>query len=137
VSQSNVELVKQAIERQNPRDYADLTLYSPDIIYRPLAIFTESRECRGLEEYLRFGHSYFRDWADDFTTTVTSVRDYGDVMSVRTELSGHARASGVAIFGVIFKVVWLEDGLITRVEDFATSAEALKAVGVEGSKDPS
>jgi ketosteroid isomerase-like protein len=131
VSHENVEIVRRAMELQNPREYADLKLYAPDIIYRPLAIFTESNECRGLEEYLRFGQGYFADWAEDFTTRVTSVRDYGDVVTTRTELNGHARASGIAVSSVIFKVVWLRDGLISRVEDFATSAEALNAAGVE------
>jgi ketosteroid isomerase-like protein len=131
VSQQNVEIVRRAIELQNPRDYADMALYSPDFIYRPLATFTESRECQGLDEYVRFGESFFETWAEDFSLDVTSARDYGDAVSMRIEFSGHARASGVRVSDVVFKVVWLRDGLITRAEDFATSAEALRAVGLE------
>jgi ketosteroid isomerase-like protein len=131
VSKANVEIATRAIALLNPRDYADLRLYSPEFTYRPLASFTETKECRGLGEYLRFGEGFFETWADDFELRVTDARDHGDVVSLRIEFSGHARASGIEISDVVFRVLRLRDGLITRAEDFATSAEALRAAGLE------
>lgn len=132
MSQDNVEVVRRAINLRSRRDFAiEMALYSPDLVYRPMATFSESRECRGPDEFRRFLEGFFMTWTDDFRAEVTSIRDYGDAVSVRAEFSGHARASGIPISGVVFEVVWLREGLITRIEDFATSAEALKAVGVE------
>jgi ketosteroid isomerase-like protein len=59
------------------------------------------------------------------------VRDYGDAVIARVQFSGHARASGVVSPWRAFSVFWLRDGLITRIEDYADRAEALKAVGLE------
>jgi ketosteroid isomerase-like protein len=131
VSQENVEVVKRAMASRDRREFDDMTDYAPEVVYRPMEAFSGNRECRGAEEFRRFMEDFYGAWADDFTASVTTIRDYGDVVSVRAEFSGHARASGIPISGVVFEVTWLRDGLITRIEDFATSAEALKAVGME------
>jgi ketosteroid isomerase-like protein len=131
VSKENLEIVRRAIALRNRREFDDMTDYSPEVVYRPMEAFSGNRECRGAEEFRRFMEGFYGTWADDFTASVTTIRDYGDVVSLRAEFSGHARASGIPISGVVFEVLWLRDGLITRIEDFATSAEALKAVGLK------
>ena len=132
MSQENVEIVRRWYERAHAtRMYPDPALFSPDFIYRPVANFTESGTCRGLDEFRRFLDSFYEAWADDFTTAATSVRDYGDAVIARVQFSGHARASGVVSPWRAFSVFWLRDGLITRVEDYAHRAQALKAVGLE------
>jgi ketosteroid isomerase-like protein len=132
MSRENVEIVRRAIALRNSRDFDDMSLYSPELVYRPIANFSESEECCGHEEFRHFMEGFFTTWADDFTAHVTSIRDHGDRVTARAEFSGHARASGIPVSGVVFQAVWLRDGLITRIEDYASSAEALKAVGMEG-----
>jgi ketosteroid isomerase-like protein len=131
VSQENVELVKRFFALVGQGSFDDPAIFSTDLIYRPMATFTESEECRGVEQFRRFHDSFYETWADDFAAEIAGIRDYGDAVSVRVAFSGHARASGIEIADVVFEVFWLRDGLITRIEDFATSAEALKAVGLE------
>jgi ketosteroid isomerase-like protein len=128
----NVEIVTRVNAMRNQRSFEDLSLYSPELIYHPLAAFSENHECRGLDEFREFMESFYGTWADDFIATVTSIRDYGDVVSVRAEFSGHARASGIPISGAVFQVMWIRDGLVTRIEDYATSAEAMEAVRQAG-----
>jgi ketosteroid isomerase-like protein len=71
-------------------------------------------------------------WADDYTTQIESVREYGDVVIAVLRFTGHAKASGVEVAGGIFQVMRFRDGQIALVEDFTDRAEALKAAGVEG-----
>ena len=131
MSQENVDIVRRWYEHSHAlREHPDPALLSPDLIYRPVANFTESGTCRGLDEFRRFLESFYEAWADDFTITATSVRDYGDAVIARVQFSGHARASGVVSPWRAFSVFWLRDGLITRIEDYADRAEALKAIGL-------
>jgi len=95
MSQQNVDIVRRWYERSRAREHFDPALLSPDLIYRPVANFTESGTYRGLDEFRRFLESFYEAWADDFTITATSVRDYGDAVIARVKFSGHARASGV------------------------------------------
>lgn len=132
MSQENVEIVRRWAEiYEATRRDPDREFFSQDVIYRPIANFTETEECRGLDALRRWVDAWKETWADDFIDRVTSIRDCGDAVSVRVEFSGHARTSGIPISAQMFRVFWLRDGLITRFQDFATSAEALKAVGLE------
>jgi ketosteroid isomerase-like protein len=130
MSQENVEIVRRALEAAS-RLFVDAAFYAPDLVYRPIASFTESAECRGVDELRRFAERFSEAWADDFTINGTSIRDYGDAVISRIEFSGHARASGIEITDRMFKIFWLRDGLIFRIEDFTTREEALNAVGLE------
>lgn len=129
----NVEIVRRWTEIYEATGrLPDPEFFSQDVVYRPLTNFTENEECRGLDAFQRWVEGWREPWADDFIDHVTSMRDYGDAVSVRIEFSGHARTSGIPISGVMYRVFWLRDGLIIRLQDFTTSAEALKAVGMEG-----
>jgi hypothetical protein len=130
MSQVNVEIVRRWAEiYEATRRYPDSEFFSQDVIYRPMANFTETEECRGLAALRRWIDAWRETWADDFIDQVTNIRDCGDAVSVRIEFSGHARTSGIPISDVMFRVFWLQDGLIMCFQDFATSAEALKAAG--------
>jgi ketosteroid isomerase-like protein len=132
VSQENVELVRSNHDALWRREWGDFrATLLPDVIYRPIAAFPENEECRGAEALQTFMERFFEPFADDFTREITSVRDYGDAVSMRIAFMGHARASGVKISGVMFQVIWCRDGRIVRIEDFATSAEALRAIGIQ------
>jgi hypothetical protein len=50
VSRENVEIVRRA-RKHAP---GDAEFFSPDVVYRPIAIWADSQECRGLDELRRF-----------------------------------------------------------------------------------
>jgi ketosteroid isomerase-like protein len=131
VSQENVEIVRRAYELVEEGDWSgNLRFLSPDVVYRPLAMFTETHEVRGRDAYRRFIDSFMEAWSDDFTIRPVTRRDYGDAVIARLQYTGHARASGIEISERMFSVYWLQDGKITRIEDFVQRHEALEAVGL-------
>jgi ketosteroid isomerase-like protein len=128
-----VELVRETNDAGNRRDLDSVVrLMSPNVVYRPLANFTESTERRGREEYRRFAEEFLETWADDFCANLDTVRVYGDAVIARIVFTGHARASGVEISERMFTVYRVQNGLITRIEDFADREDALRAAGVSG-----
>lgn len=125
-----VEVVRRANEAWNRRDLDSLLrLLSPEVVYRPLANFTESAERRGHEQFRRFAEEFLEPWAEDFTTKLDTVRLYGDAVIARVLFTGHSRGSGVEISERMFIVYRVRDGLITRWEDFADRQDALRAAG--------
>ena len=125
MSQENVEIIRRARER----DPGDLEFFSPDVVYRPIAIWADSQECRGLDELRRF-HEDIAEMFAGLKLDNESYQDYGDAVSVRVEFSGTARASGVPITGKVFVVYWLRDNVIVRVEDYTERVDVLEAVGL-------
>ena len=103
-----------------------------DILYRPVPNFPDSQERQGLGAMRRWMEEWHDAWADDYTTQVESVREYGDVVIALLRFTGHAKASGVEVAGGIFQVIGFREGQIALVEDFTDRDEALKAAGVEG-----
>jgi ketosteroid isomerase-like protein len=132
MSQANVEIVKRAWERDATGGWRHPELFAPDLVYRPVAAYPESREYRGFDEYRGFYDGFMEAWSEDFTASPVTFREHGDVVITRVEFTGHARASRVEIFERIFKVFWLRNGLITRIEDFVDRADALGAAGLAG-----
>jgi len=125
MSQENVEIIRRARER----DPGDPEFFSPDVVYRPIAIWADSQECRGLDELRRF-HEDIAEMFAGLRLDNESYHDYGDAVSVRVEFSGTARASGVPITGKVFVVYWLRDNVIVRVEDYTERVDVLQAVGL-------
>jgi ketosteroid isomerase-like protein len=125
MSQENVEIIRRARER----DPGDPEFFSPDVVYRPIAIWADSQECRGRDELRRF-HEDIAELFAGLKLDNESYHDYGDAVSVRVEFSGTARVSGVPITGKVFVVYWLRDDAIVRVEDYTERVDVLKAVGL-------
>ena len=127
-----VELLRRANEAFNRRDVdAWLSFYSPDVVFRPVRTFTDSQERRGHRAMRRFMEEWYDAWADDYSTQVESIREYGDVVIALLRFTGHAKASGIEVAGGVFEVYRFRDGKIASVEDFTDRAEALKAAGRE------
>jgi ketosteroid isomerase-like protein len=127
------ELVRRFAEAYNRSDFDALSsLLSPDVVYRPLATFTETQECRGLDECRRFFEGFLEVWADDFAARVDTTRVYGDTVIARVAFTGHARASGVEVSGRTFSMFRFHDCLLTRIEDFVDRDDALKALEASG-----
>ena len=126
-----VELVRQTNDAYNRRDLEALSSFlSPDVVYRPMPSFTDSRERRGRDDVVRFYEEFFEAWADDFVSTLDTVRVYGDAVIARYVFSGRARTSGVEIAARMFVVYFFRNGLIAQCEDFGDRREALEALGL-------
>jgi ketosteroid isomerase-like protein len=124
-------LTRRAYEAYNRRDFDALVLmYSSDIVYRPIASFTDNRERRGRADVLRFFEEFMEAWADDFTTNLDTLRVCGDSVIARVVFRGHAAASGVEISGRVFILSRFRDGEIVRIEDFTDREDALRAAEV-------
>jgi ketosteroid isomerase-like protein len=129
MSQANVAIVKQAWEFDDDGGWRHPELFAPDLVYRPVATYPESREYRGFDRYRGFFDAFMEAWSEDFAARPVTFRDYGDAVIARVEFTGHARRSGIHISERIFKVFWLQGGKIIRIEDFADRSDALRAVG--------
>jgi uncharacterized protein (TIGR02246 family) len=128
-----VELVRQTNDAWNRRDLDTfMSLHSPDVVYRPIATFTDTRERRGRDELRRFMEEFSEAWADDFTIQLDTVRVYGDTVIARLRFTGHAKASGIEIAERIFEVFRFRGGMIAGIEDFVDREDALRAVGELG-----
>jgi ketosteroid isomerase-like protein len=124
-------LARQAYDAYNRRDFDELVrMYSSDIVYRPIANFTDNRERRGRADVLRFFEEFMEAWAEDFTTNLDTLRVYGDFVVARVVFRGHAAASGVEITERMFILSRFRDGQIVRIEDFTNRDDALRAAGV-------
>ncbi len=133
VTRDPIAVVRDAYDAWNRRDlHSWMSLLAEDVVYRPVASFTDSIERRGREQVGRFTEEFYEAWGEDFISTPDTIRLYGDAVVVRSLFSGHARASGVEISARMFSTIHVRDGQVIRWADFTDRADALRAAGVEG-----
>jgi ketosteroid isomerase-like protein len=133
MSEENVELVREATDAVNRRDFdAFVALLSRDVVW-------ESRNTSrfpGFRDVYR-GRAEVREWIalafeliEDVHTEIEEITDLGDdrllIAFVRT---GHGMGSGVPVELRDWWVVWFAGGLITRRQAFWARDEALEAAG--------
>jgi hypothetical protein len=76
ISEQNVEIVRRWSEiYEATRRLPDSEFFSQDVVYHPLASFTENEECRGLDALRHWVDGWRETWSDDFIEHVTSIRD--------------------------------------------------------------
>jgi ketosteroid isomerase-like protein len=76
-----LESVRGLADAWNRRDVDEwLSFFSPDVVYRPVPYFTDSQERRGLDAMRQWMSEWFDAWAEDFTSQVESIREYGDAV---------------------------------------------------------
>ena len=130
---SNLELAQQFVDLAVQRDWRQLELMAEDVVYRPIEEVTETGEYVGRDAYRGYMEAFLEgEWASDLTFGARSLREYGDAVIVRFEMTGHGRASGIDLDIRIFQVLHFSDGVIVRVEDFVDRAKALAAAGAQG-----
>ena len=70
-------------------------------------------------------------WADDYGVGLQEVEDLGNGRVYATlALAGTAKAGGGPMEAPFFDVFTLREGLIVRLEEYTTKAEALEAAGL-------
>ena len=85
---------------------------------------------RGYEATAKVWDDYLT-WAEDYRVVLDEVEDLGDgrVYAV-VALRGKAKAGGAPMTTQFFDVITLRDGVITRIEEYASRDEALEAAGL-------
>ncbi len=126
----NVVIAERFMELSRLRDWSRLELLAEDVIYRPIAEITESAEYRGRDGFRRYMEDFFEsEWVQDLTLDVTEVRDYGDAVIARVQLTGRGSASDLPFGARVFVVMNFRQGQIVRIEDFLDRDDAVRAAG--------
>jgi uncharacterized protein len=133
MSQENVEIVRDSLSALAEGGVDALAeFWHPDISWRAIEGAPDDvGEMQGTEATRR----YVQDWLDtfdDISVVPEELLDIGDdhVIAVQT-ISGRAKLSGVETELRYAVLCTLRDGKIVRCHEYATRAEALKAVGLE------
>jgi predicted SnoaL-like aldol condensation-catalyzing enzyme len=93
----------------------------------------------GIHEGKEAVGAWFGDWFQsfgrDYRFAIDEAREVGDLIFIHATHGGSGRASGVEVHGENSYLYRVSNGKVTRVEFFATRAEALAAAGLpEGSE---
>jgi ketosteroid isomerase-like protein len=75
---------------------------------------------------------FFRDWLEAFGAYSAHAETFieaGDKVVVCYRVTGRGKGSGVDVKMLRWNVYGIKDGLVARVEAFATEAEAFEAAG--------
>jgi uncharacterized protein len=131
MSEENVEVVRKAWEAFKRRDNeAALALYDPEIeIDLRRRVSADARVYYGLEGVQEF----FRDFLASFGEWKTEVEEWidaGDQVIAMVRSYGRGRHSGVPVDMLEAHLWTVRDGLLLRLQVFATRAEALEAAGL-------
>ena len=102
------------------------TFLGPDIEWRTTPEVPFMGNYSGLDEFLR-GMDEWTSAFDEVTTEVEEMIDAGENVIVHHRMRGRGRDSGVAVDLVLFQVVAVRDGQLTRMHDYGTRDEALQA----------
>jgi ketosteroid isomerase-like protein len=134
MSQENVELVREATDAANRRDFdAFVALLSPDVVW-------ESRNVSrvpGFRDVYR-GRAEVREWLalaveliEDVQTEIEEVTELGDErLVIGVVRSGRGMGSGLTMEFRDWWALWFAECLVTRRQAFWTKDEALEAAGL-------
>lgn len=129
---SNVEIVQRSFLAFADRGFDGLAEFlHPEINWRAMeGALDDVGEMNGIEAACR----YVQDWPDmfdDFTSEIEDVCDVGgDQVIAVIHNAGRAKRSGVPTELRYAALYTIRDGRIARVREYATRAEALKAVAL-------
>ncbi|MEA2313814.1 MAG: SnoaL-like domain [Solirubrobacteraceae bacterium] len=131
MSQENTELVRRAFAAANAGGIeAALAFYAPDVVFYPIAAWTEDAEYRG-HDGVRALNAIFTNAFEDFAWDVREIREAGGRVLVRTDMTGRVKGSAAPIreqYAVVCSD--FRDGMCGEVRFFQTWHEALGAVGL-------
>jgi ketosteroid isomerase-like protein len=136
MSQRNVEVVREAFDREARRDVRVLDVYDRDVVMdfsrSPFADFMQGTpRRRGIREV----QSAFRDWYDAFDNVETDIDeliDAGEHVIVVFTYRSRGRASGAEVQWKRMAGLWtFRDGKVVRVAWLRTREQALGAAGAQ------
>jgi uncharacterized protein len=127
VSPDDLETVRRAYDAFARGDMDVLReLLAPDIEWRTTPDVPFLGNYRGIDEFFAAMNEWTEPF-DELTTTVEEISDMGDCAIVRHRMRGRGTDSGAETDLVLWQVVTVANGQITRMHDFQTREEALEA----------
>jgi ketosteroid isomerase-like protein len=135
MSEENVEIARRAYEALNEAYRTGDVLpalerfVGPDVVLVPAGILPESSEMRGHDGVLRFV-TLQTEGFDDYWVEPQEFIDAGDKVVVPVRFGGRAVHTGIDVAFDVVHVCTAYAGKWTRLDMYASKAEALKAVGL-------
>jgi ketosteroid isomerase-like protein len=130
MSQTNVEVMRKAMEAFNQRDGGGFdALLSPDAEIVPVRASLEGTTYRGGDAGTQYCAAVEKTW-QKLAWEVEELRDQGDVVLALGHIRGQGRDSGVAIDSRAGWLARFREGRIKRFQTYADRNEALKTAGL-------
>ena len=135
MSQENVELARRGYAALNDAyrtghfQPAIHEFCDPEIVLKPSGILPESSEMHGHEGLLRFA-ALQTEAFEEFRVEPQEFIDAGDKVIVPVRFGGRAQHTGLEVRFEVVHVCTARDGKWTRIDMYASKAEALEAVGL-------
>jgi ketosteroid isomerase-like protein len=135
VSQQNVEIVRRVSDAFASGDADTLfALVAPEIEwdFSHVDTWLEEKIYRGYDGIGEFFGKWTEEW-DDYRFEVQDILDAGDRVVAIVRDEGRGKSSGIKLERQHAEVWTIRDGKVIRIEPYDHKAEALAAVGLEGS----
>jgi ketosteroid isomerase-like protein len=132
VSAANVDLVRASFEAFARGDFDEaFAVYDPAVEWHTADDEPDTRTYCGLRELREFVEHLADPWTDRFGPTMRfeDFVDCGEWVVAPWSAVFHGHGSGIEMPVYETYAVLVEGGRITRVEEYRTAEEALKAVG--------
>jgi ketosteroid isomerase-like protein len=132
MSQENVEIVNALYAAFGRGGFdAAADFWDPSMDYRAIeGAVDDAGVLQGLEAYGRYIEGWIQTF-DELRVEPEELIDASDQVVVVAHLTGRMRASDAAVDMRVGIVYTVRDGKIVRGREYATRAEALKALGLE------
>jgi ketosteroid isomerase-like protein len=130
MSQENVKILRRAIEAYG-REGLDGTLryYDPEIEWTSTGEWIERATYSGHEGVRRYLGTMEAE-IKDLRIEPVELIDAGDQVISSVRISGRGKASGAPVELTLISVGTLRDGLVYRIRNYPTKADALEAAGL-------
>jgi ketosteroid isomerase-like protein len=129
MSQENVERVRASYEFVDREHAPDFDLLHPDIQWHTRADLPDTGTHRGHDAVAKFFSEWFGAF-DDFNVDIEELIDAGDRVVMVLHLHGRVRGGSREVDMTETHVLTMREGKVTEIHEYATKAEALKAVGL-------
>jgi ketosteroid isomerase-like protein len=136
MSQENVEIVRRAYDAFNQwaahperQPLADTSLLHPEVEFHTYATSPEAGVYRGPDAVIEYNQRLFEQF-ESVRIEVQEVVPSGDRVMVISRQHAVPRGGETAMVVDVVEVWTIREGLLAVRQSFATSAEALEAVGL-------
>jgi ketosteroid isomerase-like protein len=132
VSRSPIEVVREQFAATNERDFERaMTYYADDVVLVVEEGFLNTGTFEGREAVGEWFGDWFQAFGADYQFEILESRDLGGgLLFLRATYGGSGRTSGVEVRDQRAYLYRVRDDLITRVQLFLTTEEAMDAASL-------
>ena len=131
MSQENVDLARRAVAALSESGEPAWDLYTPDLVFRTRGDLSTPETFHGHDGLARALAGFREVWGEDIKAEVIDVLGSGGACVAVLRFALRGVQSGVDLEVDESWAMWVVDGKISRIEQYGTTGEALKAVGLE------